>query len=205
MGLGAELPVWPGSPGLAVTSRLALARGDEANVSTLTMDVHTGTHVDAPRHFVDHGAELQELGLDPFVGSADVVDLTAVEVIDEAALAAAVPDDAQRVLLRTRNSVRPDFRIAPFRTDYAAIAPGGARWLAQRRPELIGIDYLSVQGFEDPPDAHTVLLGAGIPLLEGLVLDPVAPGRYLLVCLPLRLQGVEAAPARAILLPEVIR
>lgn len=201
MRLHPEIPVWPSSPGLTVQSRLALERGDAANVSTLAMDVHTGTHVDAPRHFLPTGAELHELGLEPFVGLADVVDVSAADVIDGAALRAAVPDDARRILLRTRNSTVRGFRDGPFRTDYAAISPDGARWLADRRPLLVGVDYLSVQGFDDPPDAHTALLGETVALLEGLVLDDVDAGRYLLVCLPLRLDSVEAAPARAVLLP----
>jgi arylformamidase len=201
MPLGANLPVWPTSPGLSVDRRLSLDHGDEANVSTLTMDVHTGTHVDAPLHFVSTGSELEQLGLDPFVGIADVVDLSAAPAIDAATLRDAVAPDARRVLLRTRNSVTAGFRDAPFRTDYAAISPDGARWLAEQELALVGVDYLSVQGFEDPPDAHTVLLGAGVALLEGLVLNHVTAGRYLLACLPLRLDGVEAAPARAVLLP----
>jgi kynurenine formamidase len=125
MALSVDLPVWPDSPGLAVDRRLSLERGDEVNVSTLTMDVHTGTHVDAPRHFLADGSELA----------------------------------------------------------------------------LVGVDYLSAQGFADPPDAHTVLLGPGVALLDGLVLNHVTPGRYLLACLPLRLGAVEAARARAILVP----
>jgi arylformamidase len=201
MALGADLPMWPSSPGLTVERRLSLDRGDEANVSTLTMDVHTGTHVDAPRHFLPAGRELEQLGLEPFVGVADVVDLSSAATIDAAALRAVVAGDARRLLLRTRNSLTAGFRTGPFRTDYVAISPDGARWLADRELALVGVDYLSVQRFADPPDAHTVLLDAGVALLEGLVLNHVRPGRYLLACLPLRLDGVEAAPARAILLP----
>jgi arylformamidase len=201
MPLNAELPIWPLSPGFQVESRLSLERGDEANVSTLMMDMHTGTHVDAPRHFIADGAELEPMGLEPFVGIADVVDLGDIRAIDADALEAVVPADAERVLLRTRNSTVEGFRREPFRPEYAAITPDGASWLAHRELILVGVDYLSVQLFDDPPDAHTTLLGASICLLEGLVLNHVQPGRYLLVCLPLRLEGVEAAPARAILLP----
>ena len=202
MPLGSDIPVWPGSPGVSVEQRLSLERGDESNVSTLMMDVHTGTHVDAPRHFLSMGSTLGEMGLSPFVGAADVVDLTEVDVIDEAALRERVSDGAQRLLLRTRNSAIDGFRDGPFRSDYAAIAPDGARWLAARETLLVGVDYLSVQVFGDPPDAHTSLLDSRVSLLEGLVLNHVTPGRYLLVCLPLHLPGAEAAPARAILLSE---
>ena len=203
MPLTADLPVWPSSPGLKTERRQAIERGDDANVTQLAMDVHTGTHVDAPLHFIDGGHELEQMGLGPFLGPADVVDLSAAETIDAQVLRGAVPEDAERVLLRTRNSVLEGFREPPFRPDYAAIAPDGARWLAERKIVLVGVDYLSVQGYEDPPDAHTVLLGASICLLEGLVLDHVAAGRYFLACLPLRLDGVEAAPARAVLIREL--
>ena len=202
MPLEADIPVWPGSPGVLLEARLSMELGDESNVSTLTMDVHTGTHVDAPRHFLATGPTLGEMGLDPFVGSADVVDLGDADAIDEATLREAVADDAQRILLRTRNSVADGFREGPFRSDFAAITPDGARWLAARGTLLVGVDYLSVQLFGDPPDTHTSLLGARVSLLEGLVLNHVTPGRYLLVCLPLRLEGAEAAPARAVLLAE---
>jgi len=202
MPLAPGLPTWPSSPGLQTEFRLAIERGDEANVTQLSMDVHTGTHVDAPRHFLPDGRELEPMGLEPFVGPADVVDLSSSEQLDAPTLAAAVPADAKRVLLRTRNSTTEGFRDPPFRSDYAAVSPDGARWLAMRGIELVGVDYLSVEPYGAPPETHRVLLGAGICLLEGLVLNHVQAGRYLLACLPLRLIGVEAAPARAILLPE---
>ena len=201
--LTADLPIWPSSPGLAISPLASIRRGDEANVSALSMDVHSGTHVDAPRHFVADGRELEEMGLTPFVGTAEVVDVSHAEVIDADVLGAVVPEAAQRILLRTRNSRIEGFRRGGFRADYAALTPGGAAWLADRGTLLVGIDYLSVQLYDDPPDAHTALLGADVCLLEGLVLNHVSAGRYLLACLPLRLDGVEAAPARAILLPEM--
>ena len=201
--LTADLPIWPSSPGLAISPLASIRRGDEANVSALSMDVHSGTHVDAPRHFVADGRELEEMGLTPFVGTAEVVDVSHAEVIDADVLGAVVPEAAQRILLRTRNSRIEGFRRGGFRADYAALTPGGAAWLADRGTLLVGIDYLSVQLYDDPPDAHTALLGADVCVLEGLVLNHVAAGRYLLACLPLRLDGVEAAPARAILLPEM--
>ena len=201
MPLTADLPTWPSSPGLTICRLASMERGDEANVSALSMDVHSGTHVDAPRHFVAEGRELEEMGLAPFVGTAEVVDVSHAEVIDADVLGAVVPAAAQRILLRTRNSRIEGFRRGGFRPDYAALTPGGAAWLADRGTLLVGIDYLSIQLYDDPPDAHTALLGADVCLLEGLVLNHVSAGRYLLACLPLRLDGVEAAPARAILLP----
>jgi arylformamidase len=199
--LGPNTPVWPGSPGIETSSHLAMARGDAANATRLTMDVHTGTHVDAPRHFVPDGAFLEELGLEPFVGDAYVARIGDVQEIDADALeAAGIPPTVRRLLLATSNSRDGSSSTTPFREDYAALTPGGAQWAVTRGLALIGIDYLSIQRYSDPPDTHEILLGAGIAILEGLALSGVEEGSYTLVCLPLRLLSCEAAPARAILL-----
>jgi arylformamidase len=179
---------------------MSIERGDAANVTQLSMDVHSGTHVDAPCHFIDTGQSIDELGLDPFVGPAVVLDTGPAKEIDGAVLdAAAIPPDTKRLLLRTVNSSQP--ARAPFREDYAALTLDGAEWLVDARDlELVGIDYLSIQRYTEPPDVHQTLLGSGLAILEGLDLRGVAPGAYELVCLPLRLIGVEGAPARAILM-----
>lgn len=200
MPLRSGIPLWPESPGLRMEQFMSFAQGDEANVTQLSMDVHTGTHVDAPRHFIEAGATLEEIGLEPFVGRACVVDTGAVKEITASLLAdARIPPDTQRLLLRTANSSKP---IEPtFDEDYAALTPDGAQWLLDELDlKLVGIDYLSIQRFADPPDVHLSLLGSGVAILEGLRLGDVAPGVYELVCLPLRLVGPEGAPARAVLM-----
>jgi arylformamidase len=203
--LDADLPIWPGSPGVVATSRMSISRADAANVTQLNIDVHSGTHVDAPRHFIDHGATVEELGLDPFVGAAVVVDAGLADEIGASVLAAAkIPDDAERILLRTRNSSRPELYKTPFDENYAALTLSGAEWLVDRGVRLVGIDYLSIQRFRESPDVHRVLLDAGTSILEGVCLVDVAPGPYELICLPIRLANVEGAPARAILLPPPV-
>lgn len=198
--LTVDLPVWPGSPGVQTSLRTSIGRGDDANVSELAMDVHTGTHVDAPRHFLADGSLVEDLGLDPFVGPALVVDTGGSTEITAAVLEALeLPIGVERLLLRTANSVRHDLYRTPFDDDYAALTLDGAEWLVARGLRLIGIDYLSVQRYAMTTDIHRVILGAGIAALEGLDLREVAIGDYELVCLPLRLAGVEAAPARAVL------
>lgn len=197
--LNGRTPIWPGSPGFSSRLRMAIDRGDDANVTELTLDVHTGTHVDAPLHFVRHGAPLGDIELATFVGPAHVVELGGVDCLDADALATAVPDGVERLLLRTANSVDPSFESAPFREDYVGLTLDGAEWLVSRGIRLVGIDYLSVQRFSDPPETHRVLLRAGICILEGLSLRAVGHGLYFLVCLPLRLENAEAAPARAVL------
>jgi arylformamidase len=199
--LAPELPIWPGSPGVLTTSRMSIAAGADANVSQLEMDVHTGTHVDAPHHFVDGAAVVEDLGLDPFIGRAVVADCGgAVEITAAVLDGLELPDRAERLLLCTVNSAKADLYRSPFDPGYAALTLDGAEWLAARGDvRLIGIDYLSVQRHELTTDIHRVILGAGIAILEGLDLHATAPGEYELICLPLRLAGVEASPARAIL------
>ena len=201
--LAPELPIWPGSPGVRATARMSIAAGDDANVSQLAMDVHTGTHVDAPHHFVDGAAAVEDLGLGPFVGPALVVDAGGDAEISAAVLdALQLPGGVERLLLRTANSARPDLYRTPFDPDYAALTLDAAQWLVERGDiRLIGVDYLSVQRYALPTDIHRVILGAGIAIVEGLDLHATAPGEYELVCLPLRLAGVEASPARAIMRP----
>jgi arylformamidase len=198
--LDSNLPIWPGSPGVLTTSRESIKHGDMANVTQLSMDVHTGTHVDAPRHFIDAGSSVDELGLSPFVGPALVLDTGLAREITATVLAAAsIPEGTERLLLRTVNSSRAI--QATFDEGYAALTLDGAGWLAGRQLRLVGIDYLSIQCYTEPPDVHSVLLDSGLAILEGLCLRGIAPGAYELVCLPLHLVGVEAAPARAILMP----
>jgi arylformamidase len=199
--LDGDLPTWPGSPGVLTKLRMSIGQGDDANVTQLSIDVHSGTHVDAPRHCVDHAETLEELGLDPFIGAAVVVDTGPVKEITASVLdAAMIPDDTERLLLRTANSARPDLYQTPFDEDYAALTLDGAEWLAAKDLRLVGIDYLSIQRYTEPPDVHRALLGAGIPLVEGLCLANVTPGAYELICLPMRLVNAEGAPARAILM-----
>ncbi len=197
-----NLPTWPGSPGILTALRTSIDRGDDANVTQMELDVHTGTHVDAPAHFFTHGLDVEELGLCPFVGRVIVVDPGPSRELTASVLANTnIPPGTKRVLLRTANSSDPNTYTSPFSERYAALTLDGAEWLAARKLCLVGIDYLSIQRYSDPPNVHKVLLGAGIPILEGLSLARVSPGEYDLVCLPIRLISTEGAPARAILLP----
>jgi len=198
-----DLPTWPGSPGARSELRMAIAWGDDANVTQLSIDVHTGTHVDAPRHFVEGGATVEELGLDPFVGAAVVIDTGSASEITASVLGEMeIPHGTERLLLRTKNSARADMYRVPFDEGYAALTLDGAELLAARGLRLVGIDYLSIQRYTAPPDVHRALLGAGVAILEGVSLADVEPGSYELICLPMRLVGAEGSPARAILLPR---
>jgi arylformamidase len=196
-----ELAVWPGSPGIEFRQWSAISDGANANVTELDIDAHAGTHVDAPRHFIDGGRSVDAIGLEPFIGPAVVVDVGPAIEIDATVLQSLVPADIERLLLRTGNSEKPEI-YDRFDRGFAGLTLNGAEWLAAAGLRLVGIDYMSIQRFAEPDDVHRVLLGAEIAILEGLRLEAVEPGDYELVCLPLRLVGTEAAPARAILLPQ---
>ncbi len=189
--------IYEGNPGVRLERHTAIAEGADANVSLLELGVHTGTHVDAPLHFIEGGAGAETLALDTMLGSAVVVDATGVDgELDEAALTALdLPAGARRILLKTRNSRL--WEQDAFTHDFVRLTGTGARFLIDRGVQLVGIDYLSIGDAE----AHRELLGAGITALEGLDLSQVEPGEYDLVCLPLRLEGSDGAPARAVLVP----
>jgi arylformamidase len=192
------IPVWPGSPGVELRRHLAIARGDVANASELRTDVHCGTHVDAPLHFVASGDDLEATGLDPFVGDAVVIDVGDARRIEPGDLDAAdVPEGTQRLLLKTVSS--GGWVDRAFEEDFPALTLAAAEWVVARGVRLVGIDYLSIQRFEDGPETHQALLRNGVCILEGIDLAGVDPGNYELICLPLRLADAEAAPARAIL------
>jgi len=200
---------WPGSASPEQTWEERLDRGQGSSTSAWILRSHAGTHIDAPAHFIRSGALLSELPLDAFVGPCTVVQVTdEVERIDRGvveSLRLGRPDargskpDLARLLFKTSNSTRRLDRDT-FDPSFVAFTPDGAEALVSLGARLLGIDYLSVDLFGDQGyPAHRALLGAGIVVLECLDLRTVAPGRYQLACLPLRLDGSEAAPARAVL------
>lgn len=198
--LRADMPVWPGTTGLILEEVKRLAAGDSSNQSKFSAGVHVGTHVDAPRHFVAGGATIDELSLRTLVGPAVVADLLDVKLITAEDLAGLrLPLGTERLLLRTTNSYLWAKGEAGFHKDFVALAPDAARWLVDRGVRLVGIDYLSVQRYNDSPRTHQILLEAGIVIVEGLSLVAVSAGEYELICLPLCLVGAEGAPARAVL------
>lgn len=198
--LHAQIPVWPGSVGFNLSRTMRLEAGDGANVSRLDTDVHVGTHVDAPWHFVSSGKTVEDLSLDVLMGAAEVAELPEVEAVTAEVLEGLeLPPDTTRLLLHTRNSKLWEDGVSEFRTDFVALTADAARWVVDRGIRLIGVDYLSVQRYGDSPLTHEILLEAGTVIVEGLNLTGVTPGRYHLTCLPLKLVGADGAPARAVL------
>jgi arylformamidase len=178
-----------------------MKRGDSNNGSVITMDVHCGTHVEGPLHFIDDGAPLEATPLDAFIGPADVVDIGDADAVTAEILDGLVAADTERLLIRSRNSERWATATA-FDAAFVALTLDAAQWIAERRLRLIGVDYLSVQRFDDEPETHRVMMRTGVAILEGLDLSRAPAGRYRLTCLPLWLADAEAAPARAILEPN---
>lgn len=196
------LPVWPGDPGVVMERLSKMEAGDLANVTHISLGVHTGTHVDAPYHFLGGEAPtVEKLPLKILSGRAYVLHLPEVEQITAGVLRGVeIPPRTRRLLLRTRNSEYWVNQTPDFQSDYVAISADGAQYLVDRGIKLVGVDYLSVAPFQDSVPTHTILLKAGVVIVEGLNLAHVSQGRYTLHCLPLKLVGSDGAPARAILI-----
>src|SRR5579859_421384 len=191
--------VYPGNPEIHIELQQAIARGAGANVSLVSFGSHTGTHVDAPKHFFDDGAGVDALPLDVLMGPAVLIDFPAsVMAVAEADLKTKELKGHTRVLIRTRNS--GFIKQRDFHKDYTYLAPDGAAYLVSLGVRLVGVDYLSVEQFHSGHHrTHRTLLEKGVIIIEGLELSKPAPGPYELRCLPLRLAGLDGAPARAVL------
>ena len=200
LAIDGDLPTWPTSEGFRVRDAMRIADGDPANVSVVEMDVHTGTHVEAPLHFLDGGDPLDAFELERFVGPARVVAVEGPAVTAEALEEAGVPDGTLRLLVKTDNSRRWAAGWGPFDPEYVSLTGDAARWVAGHGIRLVGIDHLSIQRYDDDGETHRILMRAGVAILEGLNLHGIEAREYTLVAVPLRLAGREAAPARAVLI-----
>ncbi|MGE5529132.1 MAG: cyclase family protein [Patescibacteria group bacterium] len=193
-------PGLPGYPGDASYERMLLrdiVREGDCRLSKLTLSAHAGTHVDAPAHFLADGATLDRLPADFFSGPARVAACDA-SVLTAAVVRAARPRAGSFLLFRTPNSML--WRDACFHPAYTALDAGGAEALIAAGVRGVGVDYLSVEPPGSGGAVHRILLAAGLAVIEGLDLSAAEPGDYDLICLPLRLDGAEGAPARAVLL-----
>ena len=192
------MPVYDRNPGVHLERASSIAAGDAVNISRLDLGVHTGTHVDAPVHFIEGGEGAETIDPVILIGEAHVVDATALhEDIDAEALATLdLPPRAERLIFKTPNSEL--WNRDSFTRDFIRFVESGARLLVEAGVRLVAIDYLSI-GDEA---AHHVFLGNGVVPLEGLDLRHVEPGPCRLYCLPLKLVGSDGAPARVLLETE---
>ncbi len=192
--------VYPGNPEISIEPQQSISKGAGANVSSVSFGSHTGTHVDAAKHFFDDGQSVDEIRLDKLIGPALLIAF-ADDVISVGAGELSEHDLAEhtRVLLKTRNSAL--LSQSEFVRDYTFLAPDGAEYLISRGVELVGVDYLSIEQFHSGHHrTHRTLLERDVVIVEGLDLSAPPPGIYELVCLPLRLEGLDGAPARAVLI-----
>ena len=196
--LDALLPTYPNNTPFTLEPIKRMARGDSSNVSTLHMSAHTGTHVDAPRHFFDEGSGTEALPLELLIGRARVIQIDSRAGVAAEDLDAIDLSDDIRILIKTHNSRL--WGSPEFHTDYIGVTESGAKHLVEHGIKVVGVDYLSVEQFRHPgAPAHHVLLGAGTIVIEGLDLRDVDPGVYEMFCLPLRVVGSDGAPARVVL------
>jgi len=194
-----KMPTWPGDPAVKVSLAMSMERGDGANVSALSMGAHTGTHFDAPYHMVQGGQTVDRLDLETLVGPCRVFEIPTEDEIDVTHLRGMPLKGTTRVLFKTTNS---NLWAASdeFSEEFVYLTPTAAKFLVGMGVKLVGVDYLSVEGYNaQGAPAHLALLGAGVIILEGLNLADVPPGDYELIALPLKIEGAEGAPGRALL------
>jgi len=196
------MTVWPDDPAVELERMSKLEDGRNSNGSRMAMSVHTGTHVDAPYHFLIDGSTVEKMSLKTLIGRAYVIHLSDdVELITPKELEEAeIPPRTRRVLIRTRNSRIWQKDLRTFHKDYVGISGEAAEYLVTRGVKLVGVDYLSVAPYKNTKPTHLALLKAGVVIIEGLNLSQVSHGRYNLICLPLKLEGRDGAPARAVLI-----
>jgi arylformamidase len=202
-----SMPVWPGDPPVELLQVASISSGEAANVSRIDMGVHSGTHIDAPRHFIANGKTIGQIPLEKLIGKVLVMEIDNTEdVISEQVLESHPNNDllkkASKVLFRTRNSALWQAHPSDFQQDYVGIDSSGAHYLKNLDLDLIGIDYLSIAPYQDTLMPHLILLAEEIVLLEGLDLSQVQDGFYDLYCLPLNIPDCEGAPARVILIDQ---
>jgi arylformamidase len=196
--------IWPGDPVVTIRQMASIFDGAESNLSQIRMSVHTGTHIDAPAHFIEGGKTIGDITLEKLIGEVLVVEMgEAMAVITEQSLINhpkhRAIKRARKILFKTRNSKLWHEDPLVFKEDYVGIDTSGAEYLSKLDLDLIGIDYLSISPFNDLEKPHRILLGRDIVLLEGIDLYRVPAGVYQLFCLPIKLQACEGAPVRAVL------
>jgi arylformamidase len=190
---------WPGDAPFHRSNTLQIAHGGTCNLSQISGSAHTGTHMDAPRHYVEGAQGIETMPIAATVGRARVIQIQDPELIQIEELEPHRLGKGERVLFKTRNSTTC-WKTDQFQKDYVYIPPETAHYLVQRAVQTVGVDYLSVGGFETGgPETHRILLESHIWIIEGLMLEHVEPGEYELLCLPLKIAGSDGAPARAVL------
>jgi arylformamidase len=197
------MATWPGNPTISVAAARSIARGDSSNVSDVHLGSHTGTHVDAPAHFIPGATGVDLVPNELLVGPVVVLGLEEVERVITAGVleTAGIPAGTTRVFFKTRNSRRWAEGAVEFDANFVHLDEGAAGWLVDHGLRVVGTDYLSIEGYKVPgAPVHHRLLGAGVLIVEGLNLSAVPAGSYQLFCGPIKLRGGDGAPARVLLI-----
>lgn len=190
---------WPGDPAPNFELISEIATGGGANVTMCRMVAHTGTHMDAPHHFLSDGVGIDSFPIEYGIGRARVIEVQGADIVTRKHLEGKGIEKGDRVLIKTRNS-RIQWTTLDFQENYVGIDSSAARLLVEAGAVLVGVDYISVGVFEgDNPETHKILLGGGVWILEGLALGAVSEGVYDFVCLPLRIPGCDGSPVRAVI------
>lgn len=192
---------WPGDPEVEITQKRLDVEGTVVHLTSMNMGAHTGTHMDAPLHFVDGGQPMDAWGMEATNGIVQVIDIKDPQAIRAYELQQHHLDKGSRVIFRTANT-RANWPLQPFNENFIYIARDAARYLADKQVRMVGVDYLSIGGYHnDLVATHVTLLSAGVWVVEGLDLSAISAGTYELACMPLRLKGADGAPARAFVRP----
>lgn len=199
-----DMPVWPGDHPVELYRDEKIEEGANANVSILSISVHTGTHVDSPYHFLNDGTAVDVLPLEVLIGPVQVVELTGNATVIDAHVVENLNllPGIERLLFKTRNSDFWSEEPQVFHPDFVGIDEAASRILVDKGIKLVGIDYLSIAPFKKSRPTHEVFLKAKVVLIEGLNLTNIHPGKYTLYCLPLKLKNTDGAPARTILIED---
>jgi len=190
---------WPGDPECQIKRVHRMEDGAVCNLTQLSMSAHTGTHMDAPRHFIADGMTMEQMPMEAVIGRCRVFELECTDQITADDLKQCKISPGQRVLFKTRNSTR-SWQMNEFDKDFISIRQDAAQYLVDQKVLAVGVDYLSIGGYnKDGVETHQTILGAGIWVIEGLNLAEIKPGYYDLICLPLKLVGADGAPCRVVL------
>jgi arylformamidase len=196
--------VWPGDPNVKISLVNSIELGDEANVTSIKMSAHSGTHIDSPRHFIKGGKPIEGLELDILIGEVEIIEIDKqIASIDATILQNLVRTTwPKRIIFKTNNSFQQLFEKEIFYQDFVALTADAAEFLIEQGVKLIGIDYLSIAPFENGAETHNCLLEKNIIIVEGLNLNSIQPGIYELIALPIKLEGADGAPARVLLIQD---
>ncbi|MCX8129802.1 MAG: cyclase family protein [Clostridia bacterium] len=194
-----DMVIWPGDRSVTIKREALIKNGNVCNLSSIEMGLHTGTHIDAPFHFIDEGCDIASLDISKYIGNAKVFEVKSRKAVTAGDLENLAINENDIILFKTANSNLPE--DCKFARGFVYLDESAANYLVSKKVKSVGIDYLAIDKFDssDHP-AHHILLGNNIGIMESLLLKDVPEGEYFLSCLPLKITGVDGSPVRAVLL-----